>query len=62
MERDKHILILNDYEQRMIVNCLKSCCDHSERVVFSQSELERLILKVIDAPVKKGRKPDHHGR
>ena len=55
MERDKHILVLNDYEQRVIVNCLKTCRDDSSHKEVSSAEMDHLILKVIDAPVKKGR-------
>lgn len=55
MERDKHVLVLNDYEQRLIVNCLKTCRDSSMQKEFSVSDMDKIILKVIDAPTRKGR-------
>lgn len=55
MERDKHILVLNDYEQRLIVNCLKTCRDSLIQKEFSVSDMDKIILKVIDAPTRKGR-------
>lgn len=55
MERDKHIVVLNDYEQRVIVNCLKTCRDSSIQKEFSVSDMDKIILKVIDAPTRKGR-------
>lgn len=62
MERNKHLLVLSDDEQRVIVNCLKNCRDtlsENDRLV---SEIDQLILKVIDAPIKKGRRINHDGR
>lgn len=38
MERNKHLLVLSDDEQRVIVNCLKNCRD-------TLSENDRLYLK-----------------
>ena len=49
----KYILKLDDFEHRVLVNALNSMRNKLIQEGQYDDALERLILKVIDAPVKK---------
>ena len=49
----KYILKIDDFERRVIVNALNSMRNQLIQEGQYNDDLDRLILKVIDAPVKK---------
>jgi len=49
----KYILKLDDFEHRVLVNALNSMRNKLIQEGQYDDALERLIIKVIDAPVKK---------
>lgn len=49
----KYILKIDDFERRVIVNALNSIRNKLIQESQYNDALDRLILKVIDAPVKK---------
>jgi len=52
MER-RYILKLDDFEHRVLVNALNSMRNQLIQEGQYNDDLDRLILKVIDTPVKK---------
>lgn len=49
----KYILKIDDFEHRVIVNALNSMRNQLIQESQYNDDLDRLILKVIDTPVKK---------
>ena len=49
----KHMLKLDDFEHRVLVNALNSMRNKLIQEGQYNDDLDRLILKVIDTPVKK---------
>ena len=49
----KYILKIDDFEHRVLVNALNSMRNQLIQEGQYNDDLDRLILKVIDAPVKK---------
>jgi len=49
----KYILKIDDFEHRVLVNALNSMRNQIIQKGQYNDDLDRLILKVIDAPVKK---------
>ena len=49
----KYILKIDDFEHRVLVNALNSMRNQLIKEGRYNDALDRLILKVIDAPVKK---------
>ena len=49
----KYILKIDDFEHRVLVNALNSMRNKLIQEGQYNDDLDRLILKVIDAPVKK---------
>ena len=49
----KYILKIDDFERRVIVNALNSMRNQLIQEGQYNDDLDRLILKVIDTPVKK---------
>ena len=49
----KYMLKLDDFEHRVLVNALNSMRNKLIQEGQYNDDLDRLILKVIDAPVKK---------
>ncbi len=50
---NKYVLKIDDFEHRVLVNALNSMRNKFIQEGQYNDDLDRLILKVIDAPVKK---------
>jgi hypothetical protein len=53
MSEEQRIVSLNDYEQRLMVNGLNDFRNDLLRADKPTEDVDELLLKVIDAPVKK---------
>ena len=63
MTNDKHLVTLDDFEQRLMVNGLTSFRNDLIREDKPTEDIEALILKVIDAPTRKEkRRSDREAR
>lgn len=54
MAEEKRVLTLDDFEQRLMVRGLTDFRNDALRHGKSTEDVDALILKVIDAPIKKG--------
>ncbi len=55
MADDKRVVMLDDFEQRLMVNGLTDFRNDLLRAEKPTEDVDALILKVIDAPTKKRR-------
>lgn len=55
MADDKRVVMLDDFEQRLMVNGLTDFRNDLLRAEKPTEDVDNLILKVIDAPTKKRR-------
>lgn len=55
MADDKRVVMLDDFEQRLMVNGLTDFRNDLLRAEKPTEDVDDLILKVIDAPTKKRR-------
>ena len=63
MAEVQHLIHVSDYEQRLMVNGLNAFRNDLIRDGKPTEDINTLLLKVIDAPVKKsGRKADRGER
>ena len=53
MSEEKRVLLLDDFEQRLVVNGLTEFRNDLLREEKPTEEVDDLILKVIDAPTKR---------
>lgn len=56
MRDEKRVVTLNDYEQRLMVRGLTDFRNDALRDGKPTEDVESLILKVIDAPIKRGKR------
>lgn len=56
MADEKRVVMLDDFEQRLMVNGLTDFRNDLLREDKPTEDLDNLILKVIDAPTKKGKR------
>ena len=60
---EKRVVTLNDYEQRLMVRGLTDFRNDALRDGVPTEDVEDLILKVIDAPMRRGkRRSDREAR
>ena len=63
MRDEKRVVTLNDYEQRLLVRGLTDFRNDALRDGVPTEDVEDLILKVIDAPMRRGkRRSDREAR
>ena len=63
MRDEKRVVALNDYEQRLMVRGLTDFRNDALRDGVPTEDVEDLILKVIDAPMRRGkRRSDREAR
>lgn len=63
MADEKRVVMLDDFEQRLMVNGLTDFRNDLLREDKPTEDVDDLILKVIDAPTKKGkRRSDREAR
>ena len=63
MRDEKRVVTLNDYEQRLLVRGLPDFRNDALRDGVPTEDVDDLILKVIDAPMRRGkRRSDHEAR
>lgn len=63
MAEEKRVVMLDNFEQRLMVNGLTDFRNDLLRADKPTEDLDDLILKVIDAPTKKEkRRADHETR
>ena len=63
MRDEKRVVTLNDYEQRLMVRGLTDSRNDALRDGVPTEDVEDLILKVIDAPMRRGkRRSDREAR
>ncbi|MDB7954362.1 hypothetical protein [Flavonifractor plautii] len=63
MRDEKRVVTLNDYEQRLMVRGLTDFRNDALRDGVPTEDVEDLILKVIDAPMRRGkRRSDREAR
>lgn len=55
MADDKRVVMLDDFEQRLMVNGLTDFRNDLLRAEKPTEDVDNLIMKVIDAPTKKRR-------
>lgn len=56
MRDEKRVVTLDDYEQRLMVRGLTDFRNDALRDGKPTEDVESLILKVIDAPIKRGKR------
>ena len=56
MRDEKRVVTLNDYEQRLMVRGLTDFRNDALRDGVPTEDVEDLILKVIDAPMRRGKR------
>ncbi len=63
MRDEKRVVTLNDYEQRLLVQGLTDFRNDAIRDGKPTEDVDDLILKVIDAPMRRGkRRSDREAR
>ena len=63
MRDEKRVVTLNDYEQRLLVRGLTDFRNDALRDGVPTEDVDNLILKVIDAPMRRGkRRSDREAR
>lgn len=58
MSEEKRVVTLTGYEHRVMVRGLTDCRNSAIRNGKTTEDVDELILKVIDAPMKRGRRRD----
>ena len=61
MRDEKRVVTLNDYEQRLMVRGLTDFRNDALRDGVPTEDVEDLILKVIDAPMRRGKRRSDRG-
>lgn len=61
MTDEKRVIVLDDFEQRLIVNGLTEFRNDLLREEKPTEDVEDLILKVIDAPTKREKRRTERG-
>ena len=63
MSNEKRVVMVDDFEQRLIVRTLNDRRTEAKRKGEPTEDLDSLLIKVIDAPLGKSkRRRDHEAR
>lgn len=63
MSEEKRVIEVDDFDHRLMVNCLADFRNDLIRDEKPTEDVDELLLKIIDAPTKKEkRKADREGR